>query len=67
MYVFAVTLLGQRLGAVALVALVLAGQLGAAVLLDHLGVLGFPRIEVTVQRLLGAVLLVAGALLIVRR
>lgn len=66
-YVFAVTLLGQRLGAVALVALVLAGQLGAAVLLDHFGVLGFPRIEVTVQRLLGAMLLVAGALLIVRR
>lgn len=66
-YVFAVTLLGQRLGAVALVALVLAGQLGAAVLLDHFGVLGFPRVTVNAQRLLGVALLVAGALLIVRR
>jgi transporter family-2 protein len=66
-YVFAVTLLGPRLGAVALVALVLAGQLGAALLLDHYGALGFPRVEVTLSRLLGALLLVAGALLIVRR
>jgi len=66
-YVFAVTLLGPRLGAVALVALVLAGQLGAALLVDHYGALGFPKAAVTVPRLLGVVLLVAGALLIVRR
>jgi len=66
-YVFAVTLLGPRLGAVALVALVLAGQLGAALLLDHFGALGFPKAAVTLPRVLGAVLLVAGALLVVRR
>jgi bacterial/archaeal transporter family-2 protein len=66
-YVFAVTLLGPRLGAVALLALVLAGQLGAALVVDHFGVLGFPRAEVNASRLLGVALLVAGALLVVRR
>lgn len=66
-YVASVTLLGPRLGALALLALVLAGQLGAALLVDHVGALGFARSPVTPTRLLGAALLVAGALLVVRR
>jgi bacterial/archaeal transporter family-2 protein len=66
-YVASVTLLGPRLGAMALLALVLAGQLATALLVDQLGVLGFPRVEVTPQRLLGAALVVIGALLVLRR
>lgn len=66
-YVASVTLLGPRLGALALLALVLAGQLGAALLVDQAGALGFPRSPVTPLRLLGAALLVVGALLVVRR
>ena len=66
-YVASVTLLGPRLGAMALLALVLAGQLASALLVDRFGVLGFPRVEVTPQRLLGAALVVIGALLVVRR
>jgi bacterial/archaeal transporter family-2 protein len=60
-------LLGPRIGALALVAFVLAGQLVMALLVDQFGILGFPRAPISATRLLGAALLVAGALLAVRR
>lgn len=66
-YVAATTVLGPRIGGVALLALVLAGQLGSALLVDQYGVLGFPRIPITASRLLGVALLVLGALLVVRK
>jgi transporter family-2 protein len=66
-YVAAATLLGPRLGAMVLLVLMLAGQLAAALLVDHFGVMGFPRSEVTPVRLLGAALVVVGALLVLRR
>jgi transporter family-2 protein len=66
-YVAATTVLGPRLGAAALLALTLAGQMVAALLVDHYGVIGFPQSPVTPGRLLGAALLVAGVLLIMRR
>ena len=66
-YVAATTVLGPRLGAAALLALTLAGQMVAALLVDHYGVIGFPQNPVTPARLAGAALLVAGVLLILRR
>ena len=66
-YVASVTVLGPRLGAVALLALVLGGQLAAALLVDHYGALGFPRAGITSTRLLGVVLVVAGTVLVLRR
>jgi len=66
-YVASVTVVGPRLGAMALLALVLIGQMVASLAVDGFGVMGFPQSPVTPSRLLGAVLLVAGALLIVRR
>lgn len=66
-YVASVTVLGPRLGGLALMALVLAGQLVASLLVDQFGVLGFPRTPVTPTRLLGAGLLIVGTLLVVRR
>lgn len=66
-YVAGTTLLGPRIGALALVAFVLVGQLVMALLVDQYGVLGFPREPVTPMRLLGAVLLIAGAVLVLRR
>lgn len=66
-YVASVTLLGPRLGAMTLLALVIAGQLLAALLVDQFGVLGYPQVPVTPVRLLGAALLLAGALLVMRR
>lgn len=67
LYVAATTVLGPRLGAAALLALTLAGQMVAALLVDHYGIIGFPQSPVTPSRLLGAALLVAGVLLIMRR
>ncbi|HET7204676.1 MAG TPA: DMT family transporter, partial [Steroidobacteraceae bacterium] len=66
-YVVGTTLLGPRIGALALVAFVLVGQLAMALLVDQYGALGFPRAPVTPLRLLGAALLVAGAALVLRR
>ena len=66
-YVVGTTVAGPRLGAVVLLALTLAGQMLASMVVDHYGILGFPRSPVTASRLLGAVLLVAGVLLIMRR
>lgn len=66
-YVASATVLGPRLGATALLALTLAGQMVAALVVDQYGVIGFPQSAATPARLIGAVLLVAGALLIIRR
>lgn len=66
-YVASTTVLGPRLGAAALLALTLAGQMLAALIVDHYGVIGFPQSPMTPARLLGAALLVAGVLLIMRR
>jgi transporter family-2 protein len=66
-YVASVTLLGPRIGGMTMVALVITGQLMAALAVDHFGVLGYPQIPVSSTRLLGAALLLAGALLVMRR
>ena len=66
-YVASVTLLGPRIGAMTMVALAITGQLIASLAVDHFGVLGYPQIPVSSTRLLGAALLLAGALLVMRR
>ena len=66
-YVASVTLLGPRLGAVALLALVLLGQMTTALLVDHFGMIGFAQNPATPSRLVGVVLLIAGVMLVVRR
>ena len=66
-YVASVTMLGPRLGAMTMVALVIAGQLTVALVVDRLASWATRRSPVTPTRLLGAALLLAGALLVVRR
>lgn len=58
--------LGPRIGATLLLALLLAGQMAMSLVVDHFGWLGFPHHPVNLPRLAGVVLLVAGALLIVK-
>ncbi len=53
-----------RLGAATTVALFIAGQLAASLLIDRLGILGVPVRELSALRLLGVGCLVAGVLLI---
>jgi transporter family-2 protein len=57
-------LLAPKLGAGALVALVVAGQLIFSVLLDHFGWLGFAQHHAGIARLAGCSLMIAGVFLI---
>ena len=65
-YVLSSVIVGPRLGTATLVALVVLGQLGTSLLVDHFGWLGFAQHPITLVRLLGAVLLFAGVVLVVR-
>lgn len=64
LFVLSATVLVPRLGAGAMICLVIFGQLAGSLLLDHFGVLGSTR-PVDVTRVIGAVLVLAGALLVV--
>jgi bacterial/archaeal transporter family-2 protein len=57
---------GPKIGAFALVAILLGGQLISSVLIDHFGWLGFPVQKMNIVRLLGIFFLIVGFLLIRR-
>ena len=63
-YVACFTLLLPRVGAAAMICLAVLGQVTASLLLDHFGVLQAPR-TVDGVRLLGALLVLAGVVLVV--
>jgi len=65
-YVAAAALLAPRLGSAPLLVLIVGGQLLMSLVLDHYGWIGFATHEMNVWRLLGAMLLVVGMVLIVR-
>jgi transporter family-2 protein len=65
-FVAAAAYLAPRLGAAVFVGVVVAAQMGASLVLDHFGVLGFPKQPVTAVRLLGVLLVVCGVALIRR-
>lgn len=66
LYVASSIVVGARLGAAALLALIVLGQLVASLVLDHFGWLGFAQHPLNLTRMLGAALLFCGVLLIVR-
>ena len=65
-YVASSVVVGLRLGAAALLALTVFGQLAASLVVDNYGWLGFPQQPFTLARLAGAGLLLVGVILIVR-
>ena len=65
-YVALATFAGPRLGALLLLALTVAGQMVASIIVDHYGLLGFAQQPVTTMRLVGVALLVAGIVLVAR-
>jgi transporter family-2 protein len=65
--VFAITFAGPRVGTTATVALLIAGQLVAASVIDRLGWFGVERITLGWARVAGLVLLVVGAALTLRK
>ena len=56
----------RSLGAGPVVAATIAGQLGASLVVDQLGILGVAKDPITVTKVVGVVLLSAGVYLIVR-
>jgi len=54
----------QEIGAANMFVLIVAGQLTAAVILDHFGILGMKPNPANLQKMLGIVLLLAGAYLV---
>lgn len=66
LFVVSAAFTGPRIGALLFMSLVLAGQLTAALLLDHFGWAGFPQSPVSLGKLAGLVLIVAGIWLIRR-
>src|SRR5262245_19919312 len=65
--VLTITVAAPRVGVVAVTALLIAGQLGTAVLIDRFGIFGVERIALSWPRVVGIALLVAGAALTLRR
>ncbi|HVX89437.1 MAG TPA: DMT family transporter [Gemmatimonadales bacterium] len=66
-YIFLAIYLAPRVGAAALVASIVAGQMVTSLLLDHFGWVGYPQQPLTVTRAFGALLVIGGVLLIQRR
>lgn len=66
-YIAAAVVLAPRLGAAALIATVVAGQMIASLVLDTRGWVGFSQQPLSTSRLVGGILVIAGVLLINRR
>jgi bacterial/archaeal transporter family-2 protein len=65
LYVGSIVWTVRALGAAGLTAATIAGQLGAAMLIDHFGWLGVDRSPITAAKLAGIVLLAAGTYFVV--
>ena len=65
--VLAITVSGPAIGTTATVALLIAGQLAAATVIDRFGWFGIDRVSIGWVRLLGLALLVVGAALTMRK
>jgi len=65
--VLAITVAAPRIGVTATIALVIAGNLAMAVVIDNWGLLGQDQIPISWQRVVGLVLLAAGSALTLAR
>jgi transporter family-2 protein len=66
-FIAASTAFGPLIGGATFLALLVAGQMIAALAIDHYGVLGFPVRPVDGWRIAGALLVVSGVYLLARR
>lgn len=63
-YVLATIVLIPRLGAATTVACVLAGQVVVSIIIDHFGLLQVTINQISIPRLIGAVLIIVGVILV---
>lgn len=66
-YITAAVVLAPKLGAATLIAAIVAGQMLTSLLLDSQGWVGFTQQPLTLARIVGGLLVVAGVLLVQRR
>lgn len=64
--VFTSIIAAPRLGAVLFLGCLVAGQLGASVVIDHFGWIGYPLRSINAARIVGVLLLLAGVVLVQR-
>lgn len=64
LFVFGTTLLAPRIGVTVMVALIIGGQVLSSLLFDRFGLLGFEVREISLPRLAGVLLVLAGVLLV---
>jgi transporter family-2 protein len=67
LYITASAALGSTLGGATFIALIVAGQMIAALALDHYGLLGFPVRPLDAWRVGGAMLVICGMFLLARQ
>ena len=65
-YVASAVVIAPKLGAASMFALVIAGQVVMSLLLDQFGWIGFPEHPINIWRIVGALFLVVGVVLVVR-
>jgi bacterial/archaeal transporter family-2 protein len=66
-YITASATFGSTLGGATFIALIVAGQMIAALALDHYGLLGFPVRPIDAWRVSGALLVICGMFLLARQ
>ena len=65
-FVLASIVLTPRLGAATTIGLILTGQIMASIVIDHFGLIRVPVHEASLPRILGALLIVAGVIVVQR-
>ena len=63
-YVACVIILAPKLGVALTFGLVVTGQLGISLILDHFGLIGIPVSSISWQKVIGTMLIVAGVVII---
>jgi transporter family-2 protein len=66
LYVAVAAYAAPRIGLASLITIGIAGQIAMALLLDHVGALGLPRDPLSLGRIAGALLVIAGVVLVRR-
>lgn len=63
-YVASCVILANKVGAVSMLALILAGQMITSLVLDHFGLAGYQVQPVTMMKIIGIILIIAGVFFI---
>ncbi len=63
-YVASCVILANKVGAVSMLALILAGQLITSLFLDHFGLVGYQVQPITMMKIIGIILIIAGVIFI---